>query len=197
MAQDWPINQWAKIANFGPQTINSIAGIAYGSRITDKYGSESDYDLAVIIPAMPNKEEIRWAKRILEEKTGLSIDLFFASPAGIQARKTMDPMIHSLLKTGQLLWGELGDWWNLEPFAADGVEDALITVESLTDTGDFTDLTPGIAEYSWRLLDGAWAAWRGEKLGKRKRLPLPEEMSRSIANLRNTIRNNLQGGTVK
>jgi hypothetical protein len=136
------------------------------------------------------EEEIKSA---LQEETGQRIDLFFATPAGIQAKKTLDPMVFSLVRTGRLLWGELGEWWKPEPFAVAGVEDAITTVESLTDNGDFSDLHPEVAEYSWRLLDGARAAWTGEALAGRGRVPRRGEMAKSISNLRDHLRNSLRG----
>ncbi len=184
---------WVKIARVTPKLLTTIAGVAYGSRVTGNGGPKSDYDLAIIVPAMPDVTESERVKSALRAETGQQIDLFFATPSGIQAKKTLDPVVFSLVRTGRLLWGQLGEWWKPEPFAVAGVEDAIISVESLTDAGDFSDLYPEIAEYSWRLLDGARAAWTGEALAGCGRVPRRGEMAKSISNLRDHLRSSLRG----
>ena len=84
MSQTSQTAPWAKISFWGPRIItNSLAGVAFGSRVAGDFGPRSDYDLAVVVLSMPDQKEIRRLNSTLKTKTGLPVDLFFATPHGI------------------------------------------------------------------------------------------------------------------
>lgn len=144
---------WAAIARVGPSVVSdSIAGIAFGSRVTGNSRSDSDYDLGVIVPRIPQMVHTNRVERALQVGTRLPVHIFWMTPEGIAWKQPLDIATYNLVHRGIVLWGVLGPWWKPMSLSNEGIADILRTVESLTDTNDWGDLSPGVARYVWRLL---------------------------------------------
>lgn len=144
---------WGAIIHVGPSiAADSIAGIAFGSRVTGVSRSESDYDLGVIVPRAPELVRTIRMERIMQGKTQLPVHIFWMTPEGIAWKQPLDIAVYNLVHRGILLWGTLGPWWKPLTLSNEGIADILRTVESLTDENDWTDLSTKVARYAWHLL---------------------------------------------
>ncbi len=144
---------WATISRIGPSVIpDSIAGIAFGSRVTGNPRPNSDYDLGIIVPRIPQLVHTSRIERAFQVETRLSVHIFWMTPEGIAWKQPLDIATYNLVHRGIVLWGVLGPWWEPMSLSNEGIADILRTVESLTDENDWADLSPGVARYAWRLL---------------------------------------------
>lgn len=147
---------WLVMASQGPAAIpQSLAGIAFGSRVYGVTRDDSDYDVGVVVPAIPASVETAQLEERLRGATGLPVRLFWATPQGLVWKQSLDPIVFDVVHRSGLLWGSVEPWWREEAMSREGVLDVLATVDAMTDVGDWSDVPTGVLRHAVRLLLGA------------------------------------------
>ncbi|MCY0898712.1 MAG: nucleotidyltransferase domain-containing protein [Firmicutes bacterium] len=102
---------WQVIAGQGPIVIpQSLAGIAFGSRVYDTPRDDSDYDVGVVVREIPAAVEAARLEKELHHATALPVRVFWATPAGLAWKQTLDPVVFDVVHRGGLLWGSVEPW---------------------------------------------------------------------------------------
>ena len=151
--------EWAVIAHHGAILFpNSLAGLAFGSRVIGSARPDSDYDIAIVMSEVPDRSYREEGEYRFRERVHLPVSVFWTTPHGLDQYQTLDIVTFSVVHHSVRLWGPVElPWHKARTFPPEGVADVLRTVEAMTDDGTWLDVPFAIVRYAWRLL--AYTCW--------------------------------------
>lgn len=106
------------------------------------------------MPSIPSPAEAAARGRALRQAAGLPTHLLWQTPRGVARKQSLDALTCDVVHRGTPLWGRIGDWRTAQSMSRDGLLDALMTVDALTDTGDWSYVPPRALRCASRLLHG-------------------------------------------